>query len=146
MKIVADLEAPCPPGELFGWVEDLTRYPEWLDIVTRAEPSTPDESEPSWAVDLRGKVGPLARSKRLRMVRTTHEAPHHVVFERAELDGRSHSPWVLKVDIAGAAGPRSSTLRMTLTYGGGLFGPVLERILRDEIQRSRARLLALVGP
>lgn len=24
--------------------------------------------------------------------------------------------------------PEGSTLRMTLTYGGGLFGPVLERV------------------
>ncbi len=39
---------------------------------------------------------PWRRSKRLRMVRTRHEAPHQVTFERREVDGRSHSPWVLR--------------------------------------------------
>lgn len=146
MEIEADLDARCSPGELFGWVEDLTRYPEWLEIVTRAEPIAGADGEPTWAVDLRGRMGPLARSKRLRMVRTAHEAPHHVVFERAEVDGRNHSPWVLRAEVLeGTKESTGSTLRMTLTYGGGLFGPVLERVLRDEIERSRGRLLALVG-
>jgi hypothetical protein len=30
---------------------------------------------------------------------------------------------------------------MHLHYGGALFGPVLERVLGDEIERSRGRLL-----
>jgi hypothetical protein len=34
---------------------------------------------------------------------------------------------------------------MDLHYGGGLWGPVLERMLRDEIDASRARLLGLVS-
>jgi hypothetical protein len=34
---------------------------------------------------------------------------------------------------------------MTLHYGGALWGPVLERLLADEIERGRARLLALVS-
>jgi hypothetical protein len=34
-----------------------------------------------------------------------------------------------------------SRLTMHLHYGGGLFGPVLEKVLRDEIERSRPRLL-----
>jgi len=34
---------------------------------------------------------------------------------------------------------------MTLHYGGGLFQPMVERVLRDEIERSRQRLLALVS-
>src|SRR5690606_19238821 len=138
MEIVAEMEAPCPPAQLFAWVEDLARYPEWLEIVTRAA-AAPADSEagpdrdhrPAWAVDLRGRVGPLARSKRLRMVRTVHDAPHRVRFERAELDGRTHSPWTLEVEITGDA--QAAHLTMWLRYGGGLFGPVLERVLRDEI-------------
>ena len=38
MDITATLDAPCSPAELFGWVGDLARYPEWLSIVTRAVP------------------------------------------------------------------------------------------------------------
>lgn len=140
MEVVATLVAPCAPDELFGWVDDLSRYPEWLEIVTRAEAL----DDQAWAVDLRGRLGPLARSKRLRMVRSRHVSPSAVTFERAELDGREHSPWVLTVDIAPHA--EGAELEMVLHYGGGLFGPVLERVLRDEIERSRLRLLALVSP
>jgi hypothetical protein len=64
-------------------------------------------------------------------------------FERAELDGRNHSPWVLEADVAACAG--GCELHMRLHYGGSLFGPVLERLLGDEIERSRLRLLALVS-
>jgi hypothetical protein len=38
-----------------------------------------------------------------------------------------------------------SSLAMRLHYGGSLWGPVLERLLGDEIQRSRPRLLDLVA-
>lgn len=143
VDIDADVVAPCGPEELFSLVEDLGRYPEWNGLVTRAD-AQPDGS---WAVDLRGKLGPLARTKRLRMVRAEHRAPEVVVFERAELDGREHSPWRLTATVEpadGASGP-ASRLRMTLHYGGGLFQPVVDRLLRDEIDRSRERLLALVA-
>lgn len=138
MELTAGLVAPCPPATMFVWVGDLERYPEWLEIVTRVEP-LPDDG---WAVDLRGRLGPLARSKRLRMVRSRLEPSAGVTFERAELDGREHSPWVLQADVAAHA--EGAELQMRLHYGGGLFGPVLERVLRDEIERSRQRLLALL--
>jgi hypothetical protein len=139
VDIDADLVAPCAPDELYAWVCDLERYPEWLEIVTRAELVEPEV----WAVDLRGRLGPLARTKRLRMARSEAVAPERVVFERAEVDGREHSSWVLTVDIA--PDPAGSRLAMNLHYGGGLFQPVIERVLRDEIERSRPRLLALVS-
>ena len=49
---------------------------------------------------------------------------------------------MLKADVTPHA--EGSQLEMVLHYGGGLFGPVLERVLRDEIERSRLRLLALI--
>jgi hypothetical protein len=142
VDVTAELEADCPPDVLFRWVEDLGRYPAWLDIVPRAEPAPParPEERPAWMVDLRGRLGPLARSKRLRMVRTVHEPPSAAVFEREELDGRSHAPWVLRAEVAPLA-DGGSRLTMHLHYGGGLWGPVLERVLGDEIERSRPRLL-----
>jgi hypothetical protein len=139
VDIDADLVAPCPPDELYGWVCDLEHYPRWLEIVTKA---TPLEAE-TWAVDLRGRLGPLARTKRLRMVRREAVEGKRVVFERAEVDGRDHSPWVLTVEIEDHHG--GAHLTMNLHYGGGLFQPVIERVLREEIERSRPRLLALVS-
>ncbi|MGH9185521.1 MAG: SRPBCC family protein [Acidimicrobiales bacterium] len=145
MDVTATLDAPCLPGSLFPWVEDLARYPDWLDIVPRAEPVPADAADPgpAWQVDLRGRFGPLARSKRLRMVRTEHDPPNAVRFERRELDGRRHSPWRLTATVE--PGPDGSRLTMHLHYGGGLWGPLLERMLGDEIEHSKPRLLAHVA-
>jgi hypothetical protein len=38
-----------------------------------------------------------------------------------------------------------SRLAMDMHYSGGLWGPVLERMVREEIDAGRARLLALVS-
>jgi hypothetical protein len=145
VDVTADLLAPCPPDELFGWVDDLDRYPGWLDIVPRAvavDPH-PDDLGPAWSVDLRGRLGPFARSKRLRMVRTVHHRPNRVRFERTEHDGRRHSPWVLEARVAPDGD--GSLLTMHLHYGGSLVGPLVERLLADEIRRSKPRLLALIA-
>lgn len=142
MDVVASLEAPRAPEAIFPWVDDLARYPEWLDIVPRAVAAEPHAHDvgPAWSVDLRGRLGPFARAKRLRMVRTVHEPHGHARFERVEHDGRDHSSWVLDASIQGSEG--NSTLTMRLHYGGRLWMPVLDRLLADEIERSRPRLLA----
>ena len=142
MDVTATLDAPGPPETLFAWVDDLSRYPDWLDIVPRAEAvdAHPDDAGPAWSVDLRGRLGPFARSKRLRMVRTEAVEPTLAVFERQELDGREHSPWVLRAEVDGDGD--GTLLTMRLHYGGSLWGPVLERLLGDTIERSRDRLLA----
>jgi hypothetical protein len=139
VDLSAELVAPCTPEVLFAWVRDLDRYPAWLEIVTQAQPG----DDGSWAVDLRGRMGPLARTKRLRMVRTELVEPTRVVFERREVDGRQHSPWILTADVA--AEGEGARLVMGLHYGGGLFEPLIERVLRDEIERSRLRLLDLAA-
>lgn len=139
MDVRADLEAPCEPAQLFHWVDDLSRYPDWLEIVPRAEVDGDD----AWVVDLRGRLGPLARSKRLRMVRVGLVDGRSVRFERRESDGRQHASWVLEAEVSAA--PSGSRLAMNLHYGGTFGGRLLERMLRDEIQRSRPRLLALVS-
>jgi Polyketide cyclase / dehydrase and lipid transport len=156
VDLTAEMMAPCRPEELFEWVDDLARYPAWLNIVQRAEPVPGDAVDlgdgPAWAVELRGRLGPFARSKALRMVRSRLSTRDEAVFRRQETDGRKHAPWMLRarvtadeVTVAGD-GPTapSSTLSMHLHYGGGLWGPMLERMLADEIDDSRERLRALV--
>jgi hypothetical protein len=145
VDVTATLDAPCGPAEVYPWIVDLARYPEWLDIVPRAvaAPARDDDGgAAAWSVDLRGRLGPFARAKRLRMVRTLAEAPHRVRFERAEHDGRQHSPWVLDAEL----GPHDGGTRLTmrLHYGGRLWMPALDRLLTDEIERSRPRLLARI--
>jgi hypothetical protein len=143
VDLTAEMAAPCPPEELFAWVDDLGRYPSWLGIIERAEPLPADGDEAAWRVDLRGRLGPLARSKRLRMVRTERLAPTIATFERREVDARRHSHWRLHAAVSPAAA--GSVLSMSLRYDGALWGPVLERLLADEIEQGRERLLALVS-
>ena len=146
VDVTASLDTGAVPQRLFDLVADLGTYPDWLDIVPRAVPADADGDDPgpAWSVDLRAQVGPLRRSKRLRMVRSEHESPHRVVFERRELDGRSHSPWVLTADVVPGADGSTSSLTMGLHYGGTLWVPMLDRLLADEIERSRVRLVGVL--
>lgn len=144
--MTASLDAVVQPDALFEVVGDLGTYPDWLDIVPRAEPLERDRDDvgPAWSVDLRGQLGPLRRSKRLRMVRTRAVPGELAVFERRELDERSHSEWILRARIDAGQGDGEHRLTMELHYGGSMWMPMLDRLLADEIERSRSRLLARV--
>ncbi len=145
MERTEQVDTPAAPSALFAVVEDLGRYSEWLEIVVRATPADalPGDEGPAWSVELRGRLGPLARSKRLRMVRTVHEPDDRVVFERREPGERSHSPWTLTALVDPQDG--GSRLTMSLHYGGALWGPMLERLLAEEVARARPRLVALLS-
>ena len=144
MDVTATVEAPVGVEKLFAVVADLTTYPRWLSIVHQVTAQADVSGEPSsWMVELRGKVGPFARSKRLRMVQSTCESPNIVVFERRETDGRKHSPWVLTAQVETTS--VGSNLTVNLHYGGTLFtGGVLERLLADQIVQGRERLLTVL--
>lgn len=139
MDVNASLTTPHERAALYAVVADLGTYPMWLDIVSRVDVDPPD----AWNVDLRARIGPLARSKRLRMVRTVAHHNEQVQFSREEVDGRSHSAWILDATIT-EGDDGQSNLNMHLHYGGRLWLPVLERLLQDEIVRSRQRLIALL--
>lgn len=142
--VQATLQAPCSVAELFGWVSDLSRYPAWLELVRRAEPHTaPAGTAPAWSVVLAASVGPLRRSKRLTMVRTQLEADRHARFERSEPDGKLHAAWVLDAEVRATHG--ASELVMTMSYDGSWWGPLIERVLAEQIEAARPRLIALVS-
>jgi hypothetical protein len=129
--------------DAFSMVDDLGRYPQWMDLVYDVAELAPTAAGPRvWAVELRAQVGPFARSKRLRMARTLHDPPQRVVFERSEVDGRHHSVWLLESTVEPTS-DASVRLTMTLTYGGNLWaGAVLERVLDDHVERGAAALAA----
>lgn len=140
------MEAPCDVPRLFGHVDELTDYPTWMPLAHRVSPLEPEpDGRPAWEVELRARLGPFARSKRLRMVRTVHDAAEgRVRYERVERDGRQHSPWVL--DAVVVPDGRGSRLDMRLHYGGALWtGGVMEKVLADQIVAGRERLLELVS-
>lgn len=143
MDVEIELDAPCAAGRLFSEVDDLARYPSWLAVVRSVRPLEGS----AWSVGIGARVGPFTRTKRLRMVRTHHDPPREVRFERAELDGVEHSAWVLEawvLEAQVADGPAGSRLRMRLHHDGALgpLGPLVEQALRLEVGRARPRLLA----
>jgi hypothetical protein len=145
VDVAASMDAPCEVEQLFGFVDELTDYPAWMPLAHRVAPVEPEpDGRPAWEVELRARLGPFARSKRLRMVRTEHDpAGARVRFERMEHDGRQHSPWVLDATVVpDGAGSR---LEMRLHYGGALWtGGVMEKVLGEQIVAGRERLLELV--
>ena len=150
MQIERQTIVPGPPSQAFALVDDLSAYPEWMDLVHDVAPAESiGDEQPAWNVELQAQVGPFARSKRLRMVRVVHEPPERVVFERGETDGRQHSPWILSATLTAVdetdRSPATS-LTMTLTYGGNLWtGAVLQRVLDDHVERGAAALRELLA-
>ncbi len=143
MEITERLDVPCEPAELYDHVDDLDRYPAWMRLVHAAERVDDPQDRLAWTVELRARVGPLARSKRLRMVRSEAVPGQLVVFERAELDGRVHARWALRAELEPT--PGGSELTMHLSYGGSLWtGGLLDRVLADEVRRGSSSLIALV--
>lgn len=142
MDVRASLEAECDPQRLFGFVDDLGAYEHWVDLVHRAE--RVEGADDVWQVELRARIGPLARSKRLRMRRVVHDPDRFVVeFHRDEVDGKQHAAWVMRATVTRRGS--TSLLEVHLHYGGALWtGGVLERALAEQITNGRERLTRLV--
>lgn len=134
---------PAPPDVVYGHLAELDGYPSWLGLVHSVE-RLDDGPRPAWSVELRARVGPFARSKRLRMERVEARPPELAVFERAETDGREHSRWALRVELAPT--DDGTLVTMHLAYDGALWtGGVLEKVLDEQVRRGRAGLVALVS-
>jgi hypothetical protein len=144
MDATAFLTAKCAPEAILQWIVALDTYPRWMSLVHSATADV-DESD-VWHIELRAAVGPITRSKRLRMRRTVYERfDRHVRFEREEVDGRLHSSWVLDARVTPVDGS-SSELTMSLHYGGTLWsGGLLERVLAEHIARGQQRLTELIA-
>lgn len=138
VRTSSSVELPVPAERVVPWVDDLSRYPQWMPLVHSARLV----GDGTWDVELRATVGVFARSKRLRMRRTA-ATPDRIVFERDEDDGRVHAPWTLEVTIAGDA--RSCTVAMDMTYGGSLWtAGVLDRVLAHHIDLGKQGLARVV--
>jgi len=141
MDLVASVEVPVSVEKLFDYVADLANYSSWLEFVHKVElVGESTETDATWHVELRAKLGVLARSKRLRMTRTLCEHPKVVVFERREQDSRRHSEWILRATVSQTA--TGAKLETNLHYSGNLFtGGMLERALSDQIATGREKLI-----
>ena len=115
---------------------DLSTYPEWASLVSAAEPDA--DHDTTWMVTLRARLGPLARSKRLRMTRTQLD-DHMVRFERDEIDGRDHAEWILTASVEPTGA--NTAVEVHLHYGGTLWTTPLEAALAA-VESSAAKRLA----
>ena len=152
MDIEARLSTPAAPSRVLELVDDLGVYPQWMPLVHRAEPVVGVAD--AWNVELRAKVGPFARSKKLRMVRSAYERNDgaergdvaRIVFERREIDERQHAMWRLTATVTAANNAAGGAeLVMHLHYDGRLFVSVVEAILRQNIDAGRVRLAELLA-
>ena len=79
MDVTANVDVPVSAEKLFEYISDLKNYESWLEMVHSVTPVGQDAASSSdtktWTVELRARLGPFARSKRLRMVRASCEAP-----------------------------------------------------------------------
>ena len=123
-----------------GWTTSARYRPGPRSSTGSRHSARTIDGRPAWHVELRARLGPMARSKRLRMVRTVHDAPSAAVFERAELDGRK--PLAVGAHGRGPGdGDDECELDVDLHYGGSLWtGGLLERALTDQIEQGRERL------
>ena len=140
MDVNASVDVPVSAEKLFDFVADLANYPSWLEFVHKVDAiSDAGDTDATWQVELRARLGVLARSKRLRMTRIVCEAPKLVVFERREQDLRRHAEWVLRATVSATA--TGARLETNLHYSGSLFtGGLLERALTEQIKTGRERL------
>jgi hypothetical protein len=145
MHTTVELLVPDASADaLFEQVATLDRFPAWMRLVHRVEDLEPDAGRPAWRVELRARIGPFARSKQLRMVRTEFEPGRRVRFERIQDDDRDHAEWILMATVV--PGDGGASVVTELTYSGGLWGTgVLQRVLDDEIRRGKAALSVLVS-
>lgn len=146
MRAGSSVRVPAGIESVVPWVSDLARYAEWMPMVHAASPETADPGRPAWNVELRAKVGPFARSKRLRMVRTAGEtSPGRAsfTFEREERSAGGHSEWVMNVALSGDE--TGTTVTIDLMYGGSLWtAGVLDRVLAAQIEEGKKGLLRVV--
>ena len=145
-RITATVEVD--PSVTIAALADLATYPHWLTLVSAAEPVDPGEGvgagitgePPTWNVTIKAQLGPLARSKRLRMTRTDLDEAR-VKFERAEIDGRRHAEWILEAFVVPSPTTEGgSDVLVHLYYGGALWSTPLEMVLATFEGTAGARL------
>lgn len=144
MDFAAAASVTATPSQVMDVLEDLSTYPSWLTIVGSASPAPahPDDPGPAWAVEIVGRIGPLVRRKRVRMVRVEHARPAGLVrFERHEHDARSHNRWVLTGQaVRGPSDDRTTEVTVGLHYGGSARIPGADLLLGQEVRRAGPRL------
>ncbi len=145
MNRTITLEVGAAPEAVSATLADVSSYPAWLSLVHRVEPADTADGDdgPAFWVTLRAVIGPLARSKRLRMVQGRRGPA--VVLVRREVDGREHSPWEMQADVESLSLTRSQVV-VQLHYGGRFWTNALDGVLDRSAAHAAAALGNHLGP
>lgn len=113
-------------------LRDLDTYEHWMALADAVDDAPADDEDegPAHFVTLVARLGPLARRKRLRMVRTA-VTPEGARFERREIDGRPHSDWCL--DARAVPSDDGAEVSMRLEYRGRLWSDALDLVLSAHV-------------
>lgn len=140
MKVDSSVVVPAAPDKVAPFVSSLDRYVEWMPLIH----SVAVDGDDAWVVELRAKIGPFARSKRIRMKRSRNVDASGYTFVRDETDGRTHSPWTLSVDLSSVDG--GTLVAVTMSYEGSLWmGGPLDKVLASQIDAGKSGLVAAVA-
>lgn len=146
MNVEESFDVPCAPEVLFAITEDLANISPWLDLLGAAVPASPDPSDvgPAWDATFVVKLGPLTKTKDVRLVRIEHEPYKSVVYERHEIPTEGKDPskiamWRLTLKVSPTND--GSSLFVNVFYGGDALGDMAEGILTKELNKSKPALL-----
>ncbi len=128
-----------PLDSVWPVVSDLATFPQWIEIVDTV---VVDAGEPpAHFVILKARLGPISRSKKLRMVQTARggesdpEANNSVTFERQETHDIEVAMWKMNV-TACSTGESSTQLSISLSYDGELWLPAFGAILDSQVPKT----------
>lgn len=128
------------PKQLFDVVADLETYPEWLELVDNVQTGD-SQHQSAWLVTLKARLGPISRSKKLRMVKSVNYPK--VEFERAETLTKDFSQWKMLAEVSESS--EGSTVNIELSYGGRFWSSTLEKVMESQIERVAKRLESYVN-
>ena len=141
MEQTINLKLQTSSDIVFEVVSDLETYPDWLDIVENVLA----ESNDAWFVTLTAKIGPIKRSKKLRMIRTVED--NTVNFIRQETHDREFSIWEMTSTVTELS-ESSSNLLIELNYSGAYWSSLLDALFEAKkpgIEKSLKNYLAEIA-
>lgn len=139
MRQTIELNVASSLDNVFTALRDLETYTEWLSFIDSIEKVEIQGEDQSWIVVLRSQLGPFARMKKLRMVKSSEHLGRSVCFSRSEVDAKEHSSWDLEVSCS-SLDDANTKVALTVSYGGKFWSRPLETAFNSHVEEAKTRL------
>src|SRR5688572_22658898 len=139
----ASIEINRTLEDVFAYVADLTRHPEWAANELRIEPIAGETSRPGARFRSRGRQGGFDVINELTV--TIYEPPARFAFEAAGKEGRMLHTFTIAPSGSGARVTKSMLVldtRLLLRLATPVFTFIVLRNLGKDLRRIKARLEA----